>query len=61
MKKNPQDKYYEASKRISGGSAGIIDENVKQGKCHGKTTGHLQAMRSIVGAVGFASNLVRRK
>ena len=38
--KKPQDKYYEASKRISGG---IIDENAKQGKCYGKTTGHRQA------------------
>ena len=38
--KDPKDKYYEASERISGG---IIDENAKQGKCHGKTTGHRQA------------------
>ena len=38
--KNPQDKYYEASKRISGG---FIGENAKQGKCHVKTTGHRQA------------------
>ena len=39
-KKNPQDKYSEASERISGG---IIAKKAKQGKCHGKTTGHRQA------------------
>ena len=32
--------YLEASEQISGG---IIDENAKQEKCHGKTTGHRQA------------------
>ena len=39
-KKNTQDKYYEASERIC---CGIIDENAKHGKCHGKTAGHRQA------------------
>ena len=37
LKENPQDKYNKASERIS---STIIDENAKQGKCHGKTTGH---------------------
>ena len=37
--KDPKDKYYEASERISGG---IIDENAKQGKCHGKNSEHRQ-------------------
>ena len=39
-KKNPHDKYYKGSERIS---SGIIDENAKQGKCHGKATGHRKA------------------
>ena len=39
-KKNPQDKYYEASER----NGRIINENAKQGKCHGKTTRHRQVM-----------------
>ena len=38
-KKNPQDKYYEASERIS---CRIINENAHQGKCHGKTIRHRQ-------------------
>ena len=39
-KKNPQDKYYKASKLIRGR---IINKDTKQEKCHGKTTGQQQA------------------
>lgn len=35
--KDPQDKYNEASERIT---STIINKNAKQGKCSGKATGH---------------------